>query len=449
MPSGHRIFKAYPGIEYNIRAAVIGGSYPYRFSLGSAPPGMTVDARTGEIRWPNPSGTTVSPTLTVTDAAGAQRSAPWTITVTTAGFRFISSGGGSDANDGSLAAPWATLAKVKSSGQPGDIVYFRAGTYRTSGMAVSGGTAWLRVEFTGAAHPVQWLAYPGEKPVIDNDYVPNVNNGRFIRLGGTTTYPVYIDGLELTHSWHIALQFASGSCHYSVFRRLDVHDIAQAIDGANSAGIMTLSNYAAPTWYGVFQDIDFHDNAPGGIKLYSHKKVLWEDCRFRSSVWGPDLKAHVPRFEVRGCHFHGNTGAYAGLYGNMNFGGGGQGETASGEWRFNRFDCVDSPSVWAMDVNQDGMAGRIDIYRNTVKGTVRVRNIEASSPDGPFRFYKNVIVNSAGGTDRITLESVSDPSRVQSADNLTGSPGDNIIDASGNLTAGYSSYLGTHGHQIP
>ena len=446
MPSGHRIFKAYPNLEYNIRAVVIGGAYPYVFSLSDAPAGMTIDPRTGVVRWPDPSGTTVTPTLTVRDAAGTTASAAWTITVTTAGFRFVDSVNGSDANDGTLQSPWASIAKIKLSGVAGEIVYFRTGTYRTTGMAISGSDTWTRVELNGSVQPVQWLAYPGERPVIDNDYVAGVNDGRFIRLSGSATHPVYVDGLEITNTRHMALQFGSGSCHYAVFRRLDIHDIANAIDGANSAGIMTLTSPGFPTWYAAYQDIDFHDNAAGGIKQYSHKKVLWEDNQFRSSGGGPDLKSFTPRFEVRTCHFHDNDGGsgYDGLFGNMAAGT----EPTYGEWRFNRLDCGDSPQIWAMDVNQDGAAGEVSIYRNTVKGTVRVRNVEAASTDGPFHFYKNVIINSSSAPEHITLEAVADPSRIDAHDNLTGTPSDGIVDANLDLTPNYADRIGTHGAQI-
>lgn len=38
IPSGHRIYRAYPGLEYNIRAVVLGGAFPFRFALKDAPP---------------------------------------------------------------------------------------------------------------------------------------------------------------------------------------------------------------------------------------------------------------------------------------------------------------------------------------------------------------------------------------------------------------------------
>ena len=49
LASNNRIYRAYPGLEYNIRAAVIGGDYPYSFTLSNAPAGMTINAQTGPI----------------------------------------------------------------------------------------------------------------------------------------------------------------------------------------------------------------------------------------------------------------------------------------------------------------------------------------------------------------------------------------------------------------
>ena len=35
----NRFYKAYPGLEYNVRLAVAGGAYPFQFSLSQAPAG--------------------------------------------------------------------------------------------------------------------------------------------------------------------------------------------------------------------------------------------------------------------------------------------------------------------------------------------------------------------------------------------------------------------------
>lgn len=444
IPAGHRIFKAYPELAYEIRAVVIGGSYPFHYALTNAPSGMTIEAQTGEIRWPKPKGDRATPTITVTDAEGTSRTSTWTINVAADGFRFVDAVRGDDSNPGTLDAPWKSLAKIKASEAVGAAVYFRTGTYKTTGMQAGGGDTWVRVEYNGRYHPVQWLAYPGEKPVIDNDYSPTGDQGRFIRLTGSSESPVYLDGLEITNSRHIGLQYGSGSCDFAVFRRLAIRDIAEGIEGANSAGIMTLTSQGDPSWYAAYQDNDFHHNAPGGIKQYSQKKLLWENCRFRDSGIGPDLKSDVVRFEVRGCTFQNNRQDLAGLFGNMHPARGGE---ITGEIRFNRMLCGGSPTMIALEVNQDGLANTIHIYRNTLLGVVNVRNTD--SADGPFHFSRNVIVNVGSGADRVRFEAVSDPSRIVFSENLAGGPGDGIVDAEGDLIGTYRSFVGKRGHQLP
>jgi hypothetical protein len=447
MPSGHRIFKAYPGIEYNIRAVVIAGSFPYTFSLSNAPAGMTIDASTGVVSWPSPTDGTVTPSITVVDAEGTQITEPWTITVSTNGFRFVDAINGNDGGPGTLQSPWQSIAEVKETSQPGDIVYFRSGTYTTAGMATaSTDPTWHRVEINGGFHSAQWIAFPGETPVFDNQHVGPGDTGRFIRFSGSDTYPVYLDGFEITNGYDKGMQFGSGT-DYAVFRRLDINDINDAIDGANSAGIMTLTSVGDPTWYGAYQDIDFHDNAPGGIKQYSHAKVLWEDLTFRDSGSGPDLKASTPRFEVRRSRFtNPNATVRCGIYGNMHHYEEAPEEQASGEIRYNLMLCPDSPDVLAQDVNQDAMAGRIELYRNTFIGTVRV-NAEVGT--GPFVFDANVIINSSNEPDHITVVGPNPPGVVELVDNTTGVPSDGLVDADGNLTGSYTQYLGLRGHQIP
>ena len=444
MPSGHRIFRAYPGLEYDVRAVVIGGSFPYRYALSDAPSGMEIDRDTGRITWPDPTAGSVTPTITVTDAEGTEISAPWTIDVSTDGFRFVDAVAGQDGNAGTHDSPWRTLAAVQDNGSAGQIVYFRAGTYVTAGLPIGGSDTWVRVEFGAQAHSVQWIAYPGETPVIDNGYGNGAENSRFIRFSGSDTDPVYLDGFEIVGAWDKGLQYESGT-DYAVFRNLDIHGIAEAIDGSNSAGIMTLTNDADPSWYAAYQDSDFHDNAPGGIKQYSHRKLLWEDLTFRDSGGGPDLKAHVPRFEVRRCSFVNNGDQYCGLFGNLHSNS--TGENASGEIRYNLMICGDSPSTWAMDVNQDGMAAEIHLYRNTFVGTVRVRNTD--SADGPFDFTHNVIVNSNRGTDHVTFEAVDDPTRVTFSDNLSATPAEGMVDENGELQGDWAEYVGSRGHVIP
>lgn len=448
MPASHRIFKAYPGIEYNIRAVVIGGSYPYTFALSNAPAGMTINASTGEITWLNPQAN-ATPTITVTDAEGTQRSSSWTITVTTTGFKFVDAVNGNDNNTGTISSPWQTLAKVHSSSAIGEIIYFRAGNYSVAGIARSSiGSAWERVEF-GSTRSTQWIGYPGETAEISCGYVAGVDPGAQIRLGGSSTAPCYLDRLTVRNVRNMLLQVGSG-IHFQAFRRLTLRDLWEGQDGSNPGGIMYLTNTGAnPSYYGSMQDVEATNLIGGGaFKTYSQYKWLCENLYCHDSTGGPDVKAYTGRWEVRGCIFDRLSASYAGLFGNMN-----QDPAAglrnNGEVRYN-LTIVESAGQWAIDINQDGNSDQIDIYRNTfVGGIARVRN--ADSADGPFNFRYNVIVNeNAGSTDRITLENVSDPSRVTYTGNLVGGAAAGIVDANGLLQGSYrTQYLGSRGHEIP
>ncbi len=50
----NRFYKAYPGIDYDVRIAVTGGEYPFTYSLTKSPTGMIINKDTGEISWANP-----------------------------------------------------------------------------------------------------------------------------------------------------------------------------------------------------------------------------------------------------------------------------------------------------------------------------------------------------------------------------------------------------------
>lgn len=454
MPSGHRIFYAYPGIAYNIRAVVIAGAYPYAFALSNAPSGMTINSVTGEINWPNPQAN-ATPTITVTDAEGTQRSASWTITVGTGPFKFVDSQNGNDSNAGTLQAPWRTLAGVKAGSRVGDIVYFRTGTYTTLGMQVENPASgefqpagnWQRVSFAAP----RWIAYPGETPIYDGGHQANVRQGNILVFGGTATTPSYIEGFQLRNMWHMGLQFASGSCDYPVFRNLSFNGPAVWVDGANSAGIMTTGSYTDPTFYAAYQRLSQTNGASGLVKQYSHKKHLWEEFDIRNSNFGPDQKLHVPRFEIRKSVITTNSSLeYGGLFGNQQYGSGGVGENASGEIRFNLIDRRNvGEGNLAVDMNQGAETRNLYVYRNTLLGGVRVRG--ADSPDGPFRIYQNVIVNTVSGTpagSHITHAGVTDPSRIIASDNLVGYPQDNLVTADGTLAPSQQQWLGTRGHQI-
>ena len=116
----------------------------------------------------------------------------------------------------------------------------------------------------------------------------------------------------------------------------------QGVDGENPSASHVTSSYGDSTDYCVVQDSEFYSlNGGGALKFYSQNRIVVEDNVFRDSSYGFDLKAHVPRFDVRGNTFR-NISSYV-LFGNMNTSG--SGEPASGEIRFNNINTASGSST--------------------------------------------------------------------------------------------------------
>jgi len=447
MSPNSRIARAYPGIEYNIRAAVVGGAYPYVYSLSNAPSGMTINSQTGTISWPNPQAN-ASPTIIVRDSEGTQVSATWTITVTTAGFKFIDAVNGRNAQGngctsscgtGTATNPWRTISDMYYNASATDFIYFRSGTYRVTDLPrESVGGPWERVEFPGHTRAVVWLEYPGQNAIIDFAYGP------LIRLDGSG-HEAYVDGFETTSCRIICFQTGTAP----TFRRLRMHDLTPGGDGTNASFIMTLSKYPNVTTGMVIQDSEFFRWATEAVtlKIYSQQKLLIENNIHHDGSVAVELKADVRQFTVRGDTFYNisMTALGGNMHGCVGCGSGGADlYTTSGEMLFNN----SRSSLNAVDLNQDGQARQLFVYRNTFVGRVQVRNTDSN--DGPFYLSNNVIVNSDSGTpagSHVYLDNVSAPSRIVLTNNLAGYSSDGIVDASGNLTAAYAGYIGTHGYQ--
>jgi hypothetical protein len=435
LPANHRHYRAYPGIEYNIRAAVIGGDYPYTFTLANAPAGMTINANTGEISWPNPQAN-ATPTITVRDIAGISVSATWTINVTTNGFKFVDAvrGQAAPTGTGTAASPWRTLADVYNNSTGADIVYFRAGTYTQSGLPVGGvGGDWEGVLWRNKA-PI-WLAYPGERPIINFRYSGGGENAPLIRHYGDN---VYIDGFEIMNIRNIGFQFPSDMSAYGpTYRRLRAHELGPSVDGSNASFIMTITRPSGgPCTGGVIQDSEFYNASTGNttIKIYSQRKLLIEDNYTHDVRTGMELKDSIQQFTVRNNRFENVVGMPLG--GNMHSGY----TPTNGEILYN---LIRNPASYALRVNHDGMATSVWVYRNTLIGQVMVAPMD--SADGPFTFTNNVIVNNFA-EPRITLETPV-MSRISIVNNLTSSLSGNLVDQNGNLTTAYAQYVGTHGYQ--
>jgi hypothetical protein len=76
------------------------------------------------------------------------------------GTRLFVSPGGSDDGDGSVSAPWRTLGTALDALQPGDLLTVDAGTYQEqlTDLSLRSGTR---------RHPIQVVAAPGTKPVLE------------------------------------------------------------------------------------------------------------------------------------------------------------------------------------------------------------------------------------------------------------------------------------------
>jgi hypothetical protein len=454
----NRIFWAYPGIEYNIRATVIGGKYPYTFSLTNAPAGMTIDASTGTIRWTNPTAN-ASPTIVVRDSENQTVSSAWTITVDATRFIFLDAVNGREFDaatpgTGTISNPFRRIRDLYSGSvyaskadnrHINKIAYFRTGTYFIDGYIEDASGNYAGRMAVTENKPVAWLAYPGQQPTVDGQcsaFSPQLgsrpcNYGRHIAFYGNGNN-TYIDGMRFTNMAVHAFR-TNGAGNYQTFRRnqFAVNGPTQA--GVNQGFITTIASEPGGNYLSI-QDNTFEDIEQGScVKLYSTNRVLIEDniCR---NVRGSESEG----FAVKGGEMTRVTVRHNTVLNVFQKGiGGNQHTLHSGEFLFNR---VQSSGNTALDINQDGVAGVIYIERNTFVGRVLVRNTD--SADGPFHFRNNVIVSNDTSANRIYLESVSDTSRVQATNNISAAPSQNMVDANLNLTTAFSQYVGTHGHQI-
>ncbi|HTM32734.1 MAG TPA: Ig domain-containing protein [Vicinamibacterales bacterium] len=446
MPSSSRIYRAYPGLQYNIKAAVIGGNYPYSYVLSNAPSGMTVNASTGEINWPNPQGN-ASPTLTVTDQSGARVSGTWPITVSANGFRFIDANNGNDGGAGTLASPWRTVGRAKAAGSPGDIWVFRGGVYAlqtTFGQLINPGTSRYQAYFNPSQNSTIWIAYPGETPVLDYGYGGNAGSGQYfptISMEGGTTY---VEGFETRNTQHFFF-ITGGIGQGPQFRKLTMHTQGYGWQESGSNASFLMFEHASPQSYGsVITDSVIYDGGLG-VKHYDLLKPLISDNQFYDLINGIEEKAGPTQFTIRGNRFTniGRSGALEwAIGGNMNSQ---NGYLVTGEVCFNLVRMANL-SDEAYNFNWSSNSGTIAAYRNTFIG--RVTAILVDSGDGPFTINNNVIVNNDNVPNRVWFDQVTDASRITISNNLVGDPSANIVDANGNLTGAYAQYVGTRGYQI-
>src|SRR5574337_322369 len=301
--SSNRIYRAYAGIPYKIRADARGGRWPYTYSLTNAPQGMTIETgpcttigptcSAGAITWVNPTANATNVVAHVCDADSVCVQGSWSITVSTTigadGFCFLDIDNGNDTTGtGQLNNPWKTLAKGVTSCGPRSIMYLRDTTpgtglnYLTTGFTEVppfGVEGWQHVvDINEASHPVIWIGYPeadGTMPTID-EQATGTNEVQFFRTVGANIWQEgYIARNIQTHVHRINIR----TNRYGVMIwRITGRDLVDGVNNNNSAFYMWDQNFSANSFFDRVSECDFEGMYGDGVGL---DKIGRASCRER------------------------------------------------------------------------------------------------------------------------------------------------------------------------
>jgi hypothetical protein len=402
--------KAYPGLEYSMRPAIKGGEYPYAFALAKAPVGMKIDAHTGAITWMAPAAEGIHDVeISLKDSGGRGASQPFKLAVTTSGFYFLSPLG-DDAAEGSLQKPWKTVMRAAKppegfSYPPGAVVILRGGEYKVQVPAAPGKTN-ENVLALDARSPKYWLAYPGEKPVIDLGFSaekqkaahqqqaasgrleagkePSTQGyGHRIALVGGSDY-LYMDGLEVKNACYYMFVMWDGRNTIN-FRRMDLHDLwsdwaenpsfvftfaGDRKGDFNAWGVRPACSYYRDF---VIQDCHMHDrfyirergSHGGAMVFYTVRDAVVED----------NVIENIQRGE---CFCDKDNG-----YGNTYRGNVLRGQCSLlGQWNNDETEICDNYIEGELRVGlQPGWLRNIWIHHNAVRGTISLMGGGTSVPE--------------------------------------------------------------------
>lgn len=438
----NRFYKAYPGLLYEVRLAVVGGAYPFKYSLDKAPAGMTINANKGVISWSSPAQSTTPYNVTarVTDSNGVYKTVAWTITVTKDKFMFVDPVNGKTGATGTIDDPVKGFYDVYGGNDynskyatknKGYFVYFKGGTYVLDGY--TGGSQ--GVQYTNR-QPMVWLAYPGQRPVIDMTNVA-------LRLGDTSGDNFYVDGFEINSlntnastEYRMMFRVTSSSSNVT-FRNNIFHNIAYTSGSYNQSAIMISKDQKGKYW--SISDNEFYDiHGAYGILGYTAQYVLIEDNYLHdtdnSHPIGPKIQTTFWFIRHNTIKNAKNWGIW--LYGEDNF--------YDMEVSYNN---VIMTSGMALSVNQayNNALNNIYIFRNTFVGDVQYYDINNSAMN--LIMKKNVIINTAA-TGYVSEGSNALGSIQTITDNFVKKPTDGAVDADGKLTKTYIDKLGYYGWQI-
>ncbi|HVU36273.1 MAG TPA: right-handed parallel beta-helix repeat-containing protein [Opitutaceae bacterium] len=139
---------------------------------------------------------------------------------------------GSDANAGTLAAPFATVQHAQDLAAPGDTIFIRGGTYLVPADQIAAHVRNYAVithlSKSGApGHPINYFAYPGERPVFDCAEVkpPGYRVAAF-RIDGSWVHLKGFDviGVQVTIRTHTQSICFDNEGSHNVYEQLAAHD---------------------------------------------------------------------------------------------------------------------------------------------------------------------------------------------------------------------------------
>jgi hypothetical protein len=443
----NRYYKAYPGLEYNVRLAVSGGEFPYQFSLTNAPEGLTIDNR-GEISWPDPkvSDTPYQVTVSVTDSESILKSISWSITVTTEGFIFVDAINGASIASGGLGTetkPFKTMKDIYGGNgiddrwnitHSGKFIYWKSGIYNLDTYLEGCGGGGCRVPWY-PGHPLVWLAYPNESPEINANSV--YGDAYLSFYNGISN--LYIDGIDFnansnTRGKLLSIATRDGN---TVIRRNTFRGVTNCTSGGNNSLLFFENGSTGP--YTAVQDNIAYDSCGYFLLGYESPFTLVESNTVTTNIPLPISPKHGnENWTIRGNVIQGNTTS-GGIY-LQEFG-----YSSNIEICYNLINMSDSNGVALKFLGSDP-GGAIYTYRNTIIGHVNINSLTSSK--GPWYFTKNVIINNSTSADKLTRKDSVDESRLILKDNLIGGAGENIVDSNGHLTSSYNNFIGNRGFEI-
>lgn len=439
----NRFYKAYPGLPYNVKAAVVGGAYPYRHVLLEKPSEMSIDALTGEINWPKPiaRSTPYPIELRVTDAEGATQTVKWSILVTTEKFMFVDPVNGKNGASGKIDDPVKGFIDVYGGNQYADkyatknkdyFVYFKGGaSYSIDGFS----NGEQSVQWTNR-QPMVLMAYPGHKPDIEMTKMT-------FKSVDTSSDNFYLEGfdvhnIETTASSEVRMGFRIGSDSSNVtFRNNVFHGIPISQGAYNQSAIMISRGGASGKYWAISNNEFFDIYNAYGVLGYVASKVLIEKNKFHdfgggsSHPIGP--KTSTSYWFIRANEIYRSNDFGVWLYGNE--GGYGDMEVS--------FNNIKMSNGIALEVNgsYNNTLGPISVFRNTFVGNVQLHNLKTSSSNVSIK--DNVIINlyttgyRCSGCDLLPM----------SSNNKVASPAEQkLIDLPGNLLD--RTKVGTIGFEV-